>query len=77
MQDLPEHCRLVTVIEATGNSGLAGRVEMGHRTIPLGIKTFGPNAGQSRLVSTLRIDAESKSVQRSSNDRWPANGGWI
>jgi len=59
MQDLPEHCRLVTVIDGhPATLAWLGAVN-GHRTIPLGIKHFGQTGTIADLYRHFGIDAES------------------
>ncbi|OAN81963.1 transketolase [Jannaschia sp. EhC01] len=59
MQDLPPHCRLVTVIDGhPATLSWLGSVA-GHRTIPLGVEHFGQTGTIGDLYRHFGIDAES------------------
>jgi len=59
MQDLPTHCRLVTVIDGhPATLSWLGSV-IGHRTIPLGVEHFGQTGTIGDLYRHFGIDAES------------------
>jgi pyruvate dehydrogenase E1 component len=57
MQDLPPHCKLVTVIDGhpATLSWLGG--VMGHQTIPLGVEHFGQTGTIADLYRHHGIDA--------------------
>ena len=57
MEELPEHCRLVTVIDGhPATLGWLGSVA-GHRTIPLGVEHFGQTGTIADLYRQHGIDA--------------------
>jgi pyruvate dehydrogenase E1 component len=59
MEDLPEHCRLVTVIDGhPATLAWLGSVA-GHRTIPLGVEHFGQTGTIADLYHQHGIDAET------------------
>ncbi len=58
MQDLPKHCRLVTVIDGhPATLAWLGGVH-GHRTIPLGVEHFGQTGTIADLYRHFGIDAQ-------------------
>jgi pyruvate dehydrogenase E1 component len=59
LQDLPAHCRLVTVIDGhPATLAWLGSV-CGHRTIPLGVEHFGQTGTINDLYRHFGISAES------------------
>jgi pyruvate dehydrogenase E1 component len=59
LQDLPPHCRLLTVIDGhPATLSWLGAVQ-GHQTIPLGVERFGQTGTIGELYQYYKIDAQS------------------
>jgi len=59
LQDLPPHCRLLTVIDGhPATLSWLGAVQ-GHQTIPLGVEHFGQTGTIGELYHYYKIDAQS------------------